>query len=200
MTTSCGVLAGQIEKILDYHRWSALELERRAGISRGRVDSIRRGRTPGVDAIEAIARAAGVNLKWLVTGEGEMFETPVGTCEVPVIATAGAIGGERVAYAAEGREEGRLKLPSDAHLVRVTGDSMVPVVCHGQHVWVSNEPPRDGDLAVIEREDGEVLFKRVSFIGGQIVATPVNQDPHYKPEVLDRRSVRRMKRVLGAWY
>ena len=200
MVTSCSILSAQIEKILDFYQWSALELERRAGISRGRVDSIRRGRTPGIDAIEGIARASGVAMKWLVTGEGEMFETPVGTCEVPVIATAGAIGNERVAYVSEGREEARLKLPSDAHLVRVTGDSMVPVVCHGQHVWASNEQPKDGDLAVIEREDGEVMFKRVTFVDGQVVATPVNQDPHYKPVVMERKSIRRMKKVLGAWY
>lgn len=200
MATGYDTLTGRIEKILDYFQWSALEYERRAGISRGRIDSIRRGRTPGVDCVVALARAAGVSVKWFASGEGEMFETPVGACEVPVMATAGAIGNERIAYATEGMDEARLKLPSDAHLVRVTGDSMVPVVCHGQHVWASNEQPKDGDLAVIEREDGEVMFKRVTFVEGNVVATPVNQDPHYKPVVMERKSIRRMKKVLGAWY
>jgi len=56
---------------------------------------------------------------------------------------------------------GAITLPQDAHLVRISGDSMIPIALDGQSVWVVNVLPHDGDLAVIEPRDGPLLFKRV---------------------------------------
>lgn len=119
---------------------------------------------------------------------------------VPVIATAGAAGAARVAFTDHGREERRMTLPSDAHLVQVTGDSMVPIAVSGQYVWVSNEAPASGDLALIELPDDEVLFKRVYYAGNAIQCISINQDPRYAPMTIHRKDVRRMRKVLGTWY
>lgn len=61
------VLIRNINTILARDGISALELDRRAGLSQGRIAAIRRGMMPGVDAVIAIAQYAEVSVDWLVT-------------------------------------------------------------------------------------------------------------------------------------
>lgn len=63
----CRILAHNIETLLTRNGISGLELDRRAGLSQGRVAAIRRGMVPGVDAVQAIARCMGVTVDWLLT-------------------------------------------------------------------------------------------------------------------------------------
>ena len=116
---------------------------------------------------------------------------------LPVLATASAAGHDRVAYSVE-HAAGREKLPGDLHLIRVEGDSMVPVALPGQFVLCTKEEPASGDLAVVEvAEDDEIYFKRVYYRGNQVEMVSVNPDPKYPPKLAPRKSVRRMHKVWG---
>ena len=116
---------------------------------------------------------------------------------LPVLATASAAGHDRVAFSVE-HATGREKLPGDLHLIRVEGDSMVPVALPGQYVLCTKDEPANGDLAVIEvAEDDEIYFKRVYYRGNQVEMVSVNPDPKYPPKLAPRRSVRRMHKVWG---
>ena len=116
---------------------------------------------------------------------------------LPVLATASAAGHERVAFSVE-HAAGREKLPGDLHLIRVEGDSMVPVALPGQYVLCTKDEPASGDLAVIElAEDEELYFKRVYYRGNQVEMVSVNPDPKYPPKLAARKSVRRIHKVWG---
>jgi phage repressor protein C with HTH and peptisase S24 domain len=116
---------------------------------------------------------------------------------LPVLATASAAGHDRIAYNVE-HAAGREKLPGDLHLIRVEGDSMVPVALPGQYVLCTKDEPASGDLAVIEvAEDDEIYFKRVYYRGNQVEMVSVNPDPKYPPKLAPRKSVRRMHKVWG---
>jgi SOS-response transcriptional repressor LexA len=116
---------------------------------------------------------------------------------LPVLATASAAGRDRIAYNVE-HATGREKLPGDLHLIRVEGDSMVPVAIPGQFVLCTKDEPANGDLAVVElADDDEIYFKRVYFRGNQIEMVSVNPDPKYPPKLAARKSVRRLHKVWG---
>jgi len=116
---------------------------------------------------------------------------------LPVLATASAAGHDRIAYNSE-HAPGREKLPGDLHLIRVEGDSMVPVALPGQFVLCTKDEPASGDLAVIEiAEDDELYFKRVYYRGNQLEMVSVNPDPKYPPKLALRKSVRRIHKVWG---
>jgi len=116
---------------------------------------------------------------------------------LPVLATASAAGHDRVAFTVE-HASGREKLPGDLHLIRVEGDSMVPVALPGQYVLCTKDEPASGDLAVIEvAEDDEIYFKRVYYRGNQVEMVSVNPDPKYPPRLAPRKTVRRLHKVWG---
>jgi phage repressor protein C with HTH and peptisase S24 domain len=116
---------------------------------------------------------------------------------LPVLATASAAGHERVAFSIE-HGAGREKLPNDLHLIRVEGDSMVPVALPGQYVLCTKDEPANGDLAVVELSDDEELyFKRVYYRGNQVEMVSVNPDPKYPPKLSPRKAVRRIHKVWG---
>jgi len=116
---------------------------------------------------------------------------------LPVLATASAAGHDRIAFSVE-HAPGREKLPGDLHLIRVEGDSMVPVALPGQYVLCTKDAPTSGDLAIVElAEDDELYFKRVYYRGNQIEMVSVNPDPKYPPKLSPRKAVRRMHKVWG---
>jgi SOS-response transcriptional repressor LexA len=116
---------------------------------------------------------------------------------LPVLATASAAGHERIAFSVE-HASGRERLPGDLHLIRVEGDSMVPVALPGQYVLCTKDEPAAGDLAVVELwENDEIYFKRVYYRGNQVEMVSVNPDPKYPPKLAPRKAVRRMHKVWG---
>ena len=65
-------IAARIREVLDARRWSERELSARAGLAPVHVGKIldRGGSRAGGETLAKIAKAAGVSLEWLVTGEG----------------------------------------------------------------------------------------------------------------------------------
>jgi len=153
-------------------------------------------RVPKDATLAALARGAKRSKAWFL---GE--EEPAGRLTLPVLAVASASNGTVQALAEDDAAYVRsFRLPPNVHIVDVVGDSMIPVACHGQSLFVVPEPPGDGDLAVIETDDGEVLYKRVALAGKAVHCHSVNPDPRYRTIVLKRRTIRRMYRVVGAWF
>jgi phage repressor protein C with HTH and peptisase S24 domain len=128
-------------------------------------------------------------------------ETPVredaGGPSLPVMGAASAAGQHRIAYDPE-QVTGREKWPRDPHLVRVEGDSMIPVALPGQFVICTFDRPESGDLAVIQlAEDGELLFKRIYWKGDEVQLISVNPDPKYPPVLVPKRAIRKIHKVWG---
>jgi phage repressor protein C with HTH and peptisase S24 domain len=151
---------------------------------------------PGADMLAKIAEAVGCSSRWLLTGEGDMFEAEAESQGIPVLGTASAAGKYRIAYAVREGEE-RVRLPGRLHLIVVTGDSMAPLAVNGQHVLCTDEIPQHGDLAVIEMEDGELLFKRVQFDGNRVHLVSVNPDPQYSLITIKKGAWRSIRKVWG---
>ncbi len=199
----CGIQArlAELRKHVGEAGASLAEFARLTGIERRLLARYEKDVAPSADNVAKIVKGTRCSAAWLLTGEGQMFqEEGTRPQRVPVVATASGAGAARVAFTDHGREERRMTLPSDAHLVQVTGDSMVPIAVSGQFVWVSNESPVNGDLALIELPDDEVLFKRVYLAGNMLQCISINQDPRYAPMMIHRKDVRRVRKVLGTWY
>lgn len=177
---------------------SERSLAKAAGLQQRSLNSaLRRESIPRTDVAAKLAQATGCSLRWLVSGEGEPFDDEQGTgAGLPILGTASAAGQTRVAIT-EHKYSGDIPLRSDLHAIQVRGDSMMPIAVNGQFVICTRERPEDGDLAAIELEDGEILFKRVYWQGKRLLCHSINPAPQYRPIVLKRTDWRRMYRVWG---
>lgn len=177
------------------------EFARLTGIERRLLSRYEKDVAPSAENVAKIVKATRCSAAWLLTGEGQMFqEEGTQPQRIPVVATASGAEPARVVFTDHGREERRMTLPSDAHLVQVAGDSMLPIAVSGQYVWVSNESPVNGDLALIELPDDEVLFRRVYYMDKAVQCVSINQDLKYPPMILRRKEICRLRKVLGTWY
>jgi len=85
--------------------------------------------------------------------------------------------------------------------LRVMGDSMEPIARDGQLVLAEKAVwPRSGDLAYVELEDGDALFRRVHVLDGgtrkeRWLLQPIN--PAYDAQEVPRRQIRRAMKVWG---
>jgi len=182
------------------------EAATKVGISYHDLDSmVRRESIPQADRIDKICRGLGCSPAWLISGEGPMVPEVRAQAEgIPVLATASAANG-RVHAVSDGveRYDRLFRFPANVHMVLVSGDSMSPTALDGQQVFVLREDPEDGGLAVIEKKNGEVLFKRVYFDRKEdwrkVQCQSVNQDPKYRPITLKRSEVRHIYKIKGTW-
>jgi len=105
-------------------------------------------KNPSSDALIRICETHNVNLNWLLTGQGEMFNKVPARAragafiQIPVVADIAAGTGIE-AYAAEPAEQltvhpSLLSLPGPYYAFKVDGDSMAP--------WIAT-----GDLAIVTR-------------------------------------------------
>lgn len=192
------MLRENLERILTHLGVSALEMERRAGLRRGVIAGIRRGDSPRPDTLVALAKAADVTVDELL---GLAAPERPGVRPVQVMGVANAVdarGG--IVRDDHGAYRQSIALPEGAHLVRVCGDSMVPIALDGQAVWVVDAKPGDGDLAVIEPRDGPMLFKRVYRRDHGWECVSANPAPEFKPVSLRDAEVRRIRKVVGTWW
>ena len=171
---------------------------------------------PPLDLLKKIASVAGCSIAWLVSGEGEPFlvsglrqgavravSEPTVEYEarprqgIPIIAWASAADPESRIPMTKTGGVGEIPVPKDLHAVRVIGDSMSPLALNGQYLLCTNDPPSDGDVAVVEViGQAGPLFKRVRIEGDTIYLLSVNPDPrHQTVRTLRRSEIRRIRRV-----
>lgn len=132
-------------------------------------------RAPSWQLLEAVCSWRGKPLEWLLFGEegeeeGDVPELAVAegqpyirrnrAVRLPVTGRAAADAGSVVAFDAIDPPEW-VEIPPGAQVIRVEGDSMVPVALDGQVAVFVPEPPESGGLGLVELKDGRQWFKRV---------------------------------------
>jgi phage repressor protein C with HTH and peptisase S24 domain len=206
-------LASRIRKCADLVG-SGDALAQKAAIPRRTLETYLAGKAePKAGRIAAIAKAAGVNLEWLATGEGPMRREDVEQAKalaeqekdlwqfelVPRYEVEAAAGGGRVVERES--EIGRLAFrkdwirqkgwqPKDLVVIRIIGDSMEPTIKDGALALVNTaeEMPAADGIYVLSI-DGHLVAKRLQLdlAGGGIYIRSDN--PAYETQHLSSREV-----------
>lgn len=180
------------------------ELARMTGIPRRTLEYYLSGeREPKASRCVQIARAAGVEPGWLVSGEGKMLSNMRDGCDL--LARCLQIELHDPEENAEGSTT--LSLPSewlgrniekDHQLlaIRVEGDSMEPTLRSGDILLVDSSSRRihDGQLFVL-RDQGSLLIKRLQpALGGRVRV--ISDNPRYPEQVVDSPELDILGRVI----
>jgi repressor LexA len=155
-------------------------------------------------SITRIARATNVLANWLLTGEGEMYQTTRPANILPLPSTVrpnsklvslpliSQVPGGRLGtifhpdYADDYVTIDDVKDPQ-AFALRVKGNSMSPRIEDGDTVIVSPKlEAHSGDICVV-RVNGEDTLKRIKFEGNYVHLIPLNSE--FEPMTVKKRDV-----------
>lgn len=140
-----------LNELLDSLKLSKKKFAEQLGLSQGNVSDWfnRPGYRPSIDALKRISETYNVNLNWLITGEGEMFNNVRAReaalskfIRLPVVGDIAA-GFPTEVVPDEPSEyievsSALLTLPPPYYAFRVDGESMLPVIHPGDYVVISN--------------------------------------------------------------
>jgi len=151
------------------------------GLSQGNVSDWfnRPGYRPSIDALKRISDTFNVNLNWLITGEGEMFNIERARegyftkfLRLPVVGDIAAgfpievVDDEPSEYIEVSTS--MLTLPSPYYVFRVDGESMLPVIYPGDYVVIAAHPQHglshkqlNGRICAFRTDDGITLKQYV---------------------------------------
>lgn len=156
---------------------------------------------PGSDNLEKISMVFHVNLNWLLTGKGEVFEkAPVPeafpSVVVPVLGRVPAGFPDQISEAIIEH----ISLPHAPHgsyALITKGDSMSPAIKDGDYVlFMPNGEVRNGDVVVVNNEWGDTMLKRYREKDGEVFLTSDNSEyPSLKPN----KHYRIIGKVIGVW-
>ena len=69
-------ISERLKQVLDAKNMTVTEFSKVTGISyRSAMNYLNEGRDPNVDALVKIHKGLGINITWLLTGDGVMFDT-----------------------------------------------------------------------------------------------------------------------------
>lgn len=178
---------------------------------------------PKTGALVAIARAAGVSIGWLATGEGPMRPAapgepvllPTVDSEIVMIPRYDARLAAGTGSLNQGSQViGQMPIPlnflmhslgkstpKDLALLEVRGDSMEPTLSTGDLALVdmSQTAPQDGLAAIVYEDFAQIKRLRFGLAGVDVISD--NRDM-YPPERLSRQDAERLRilgRVVWAW-
>jgi phage repressor protein C with HTH and peptisase S24 domain len=154
---------------------------RRAEMYLGTLNRYRAGRELPSSALVSLARATGVRLEWLATGEGPMQgdstpelapATPPGHVLLPLLearAAAGNHGGLRsdhlvdfIAFSESFLKQTLRRAPQNLALLTASGDSMDPTIRDGDLLLVDTSARRiEGSFIYVLAIGGGLLVKRI---------------------------------------
>jgi phage repressor protein C with HTH and peptisase S24 domain len=154
---------------------------RRAEMYLGTLNRYRGGRELPSSALVSLARATGVRLEWLATGEGSMQSeaapelapaTPPGHVLLPLLearAAAGNHGGLRsdhlvdfIAFSESFLKQTLRRSPQNLALLTASGDSMDPTIRDGDLLLVDTSARRiEGSFIYVLAIGGGLLVKRI---------------------------------------
>jgi len=176
---------------------------RRADMYPSTLHRYRAGRELPSSALVSLARAAGVRLEWLATGEGPMQgEHPVVTASaappgyvlLPLVearAAAGNHGGLRsdqivdfIAFSESFLKQTLRRSPQNLALLTASGDSMDPTIRDGDLLLVDTSARSiEGSRIYVLAIGGALMVKRIQLrLDGSVVVKSDNAV--YEPEVL----------------
>lgn len=143
-------------------------------------------------------RALGCDIDWLLTGKSNDDYVPreIDLAAIPVFEYVRA-GTKSMLLRDEPTEKFYIKKSADnsRYGIVVKGDSMAPTVFDGNIVVASKiTEPRDGDLCVVEFEDGERVLRRVYFHDHSCALTSDN--PRFPPTTHKKSEIKSIHRVM----
>ncbi|AOK28902.1 MULTISPECIES: S24 family peptidase [Burkholderia] len=175
---------------------------RSVGITDGTLQTIKRGSVPKAEGLIAIADATSKSIDWLLgrdelpngssTGSKPATNTPANEfVYVPrydVKASAGVgfwLGDEgkarfTMAFRRHWVEHYLHADPKDLSVLRVHGDSMYPVLHEGDNILINHAHTTPQDGIYVLRLDGQILVKRLQWIGSSTIRV-ISANPDYPP-------------------
>ncbi|WP_157664058.1 S24 family peptidase [Burkholderia ubonensis] len=199
---------------------------RPAGISDGLLQTIKRGSIPKAEGLLAISEATGRSIDWLLgreelangnspaiapRGPNDTSSEFVYVPRYDVKASAGTgfwLGDESksrftMAFRRHWVEHYLHANPKDLSVLRVHGDSMYPVLHEGDNILINHAQTTPQDGIYVLRLDGQILVKRLQWIGSATVRV-ISANPEYPPYEVslsspeDQREFNIIGRVV--WY
>lgn len=186
------------------------EAARRAKVDQSTISNLERGRHRGTSHLVVIARALGVNARWLATGEGEMTgpeESAPSPSEddyalIPQYSANGHCGDGYLNDHVEVKGGLAFKRdwlsrmgakPENLRVIYAEGDSMEPYIMDGDVVLLdlSKTEPASNKVYAISRPDGGVSIKRLTqrFSGEWVISSDNPNKAKYQDEALGADSV-----------
>lgn len=176
---------------------------RAAGITDGLLQTIKRGSIPKAEGLLAISEATGRSIDWLLgrveLSNGSMISAEQATADaassefvyVPrydVKASAGTgfwLGDEAkakftMAFRRHWVEHYLHANPKDLSVLRVHGDSMYPVLHEGDNILINHAQTSPHDGIYVLRLDGQMLVKRLQWVGAATVRV-ISANADYPP-------------------
>ena len=188
---------------------------RRAEMYLGTLNRYRAGRELPSSALVSLARATGVRLEWLATGEGPMQQdqpvvtapaAPPGYVLLPLVearAAAGNHGGlssdhivDFIAFSEAYLRQTLRRKPQNLALLTASGDSMDPTIRDGDLLLVDTSARRiEGSRIYVLAIGGALLVKRIQLrLDGSVVVKSDNAV--YETEVVPADQTSALK-VIG---
>ncbi|MBW7887417.1 MAG: hypothetical protein H3C35_03525 [Bacteroidetes bacterium] len=150
--------------------------------------------------LQSKLRGLGCDIEWLMTGktsgENEVSQS-IPLMNIPVYAHVNA-GEKKWVVSEEIVDYIAVPKSSDSTLfgVIVKGNSMYPEISDGDTVVLSAKAEiKNGDLCVVEWEDGDKHLRRVMFDKNNIVLTSKNEH-QYPPIITNKNKIRKFYRVM----
>lgn len=194
-------------------KMSQQSLAKMIGVSRTTISMWELGeRIPDADSLRRLADVFGVTVDYLVRGQvqaPDVLDTedvwrkikeawqPELSIPIPIL---GVIRAGQPLFAQtniEGWKNMSARQVQDAKyfFLRVTGDSMEPLLREGYLVLVRVQPDVDnGDVAVVMVDDENATIKRVFRVNGQVILRPEN--PRYQPILVTSEAARIIGKVV----
>jgi repressor LexA len=163
-------------------------------------------KNPKIEVLIKLAEITKVDLKWLITGKGEMMKSETikyGAEDLTLIPILGSIPAGMPVYAAEEVREGTVpylkkEISNNAFALIVTGESMEPELEAGEIVVCEpksyNELPGKGEIVAV-RLQNDTAIKRFLKCKNQVILTSINTK--YPPFVKKPEEISFLAKVVG---
>lgn len=216
--TTISEITGRLNQVVDeLAGGNVTAFAKKIGVSQATLHNYMKGRTPSTESLYNICNKCGVNLNWLVTGQGSQYisETPIAPEEeiegkeyvrVPRYEVAASAGGgafveseQIVDYLSFRSEWVRNALgvsPKALALINVIGDSMEPTLSDGDVVLLDTTLQGVQDSAIyVMQLNGTLLVKRIqNRLDGSLEV--MSDNSRYKPETVSGEAINQLK-IIG---
>lgn len=184
---------------------------KRSGVSDTSLRSYLKGSIPGIDKVVMIAKTAGVNVEWLVTGEGSQDLDPDRVEDfayVPLLDVAASAGTgllvaeetvqEVIAFDSHWLRSQLNTNPSELSIITVQGDSMAPTLLDGDLIFVDHQVTDWRDGIYVFQMDEDLLIKRLQRLPGGTVSV-ISDNPKFPPFSVDLNSPDCDLKIIGRY-
>ncbi len=154
-------------------------------------------RSPKVSVVAEYSKKLGVSITDLsMSPSDNQIPSPVTFSRIPIIGAIRCGPGGAAYEDIEGYiDAANLKHPEECFYLRVTGDSMEPLIYDGDLALVRKQPTvESGELAAIVIDGEEGTLKRVRFVDSMIILEAFN--PKYPPRVFMEKDIDSI-RIIG---